>query len=191
MTREKTSPDVPTEPDDEVLVQAAKKNRAAFTPLYRRYAERVYRYVFSRVGDAAEAEDLVAQVFVDALVSLPNYRPQGRFAGWLFTLAYRRCADFHRKPKTEPLSEQTPAGGSNDPVEQVIRPETFRHLENLLAERSEEERELLRLHYAAGLVYREMADVLGSSEAAIKMAMSRLIQRMKSQWEVKHEFAER
>ena len=47
--------------DDEELVQAAQKSPSAFTPLYRRYVTKVYRYIYSRVGNVHETEDLTAQ----------------------------------------------------------------------------------------------------------------------------------
>jgi RNA polymerase sigma-70 factor, ECF subfamily len=173
--------------DDEALVRAAQKSPPAFTPLYRRYVTRVYRYVYSRVGNVHETEDLTAQVFTDAISALPKYQPQGNFAGWLFTFAYRRCADYHRKPTTIPLTEQFLAGAINDPVGQTEQQEIFDHLNQIMNNLDNQERELLRLHYAAKLSYREIANVLGRSEGAVKMAMSRLIHKMKAQWEVENE----
>lgn len=170
--------------DDEFLISQAKKNRSAFSPLFHRYAGRVYRYIYSRVGNACVAEDLTSQVFADAISALPSYRSQGQFAGWLFTLAYRRCADYHRQPLTESLSDQLLAGESLDPAAQALRRETSQRLERLLGELAEDELELLRLHFAGRLTYSEMAAVLGRSEGALKMAMMRLIKKMRMRWEV-------
>lgn len=184
----KTSTDLEeTDAEDDALVRSAIKNRAAFAPLYKRYVVRVYRYVYSRVGNVAEAEDLTAQVFEDAINSLTKYRSQGTFAGWLFTIAYRRCADYHRRPKTGIISEKLSGEFFSDPLEQVIHQENFRRLEKLLSELKEEERELLRLHFASRLTYRQIAQVLRRSEGAIKVAMSRLIQKLKSRWEAENE----
>lgn len=178
--------EINAEIEDEALVQQARKQRAAFAPLYQRYAARVYRYVYSRVGNAADAEDLTAQVFADALAALPRYRPRGHFAGWLFTLAYRRCADHHRRPTADALSEQLAGGSGDDPAEQALRHETFERLQQILSRLSVEENELLRLHYAAELNYRAIGRVLGRSEGAVKMSMSRLMKKLKTIWEVNH-----
>lgn len=176
-----------TATDDEFLVSLAKKNRAEFSSLFQRYAGRVYKYIYSRVGDACAAEDLTSQVFTDAISALSSYRSRGQFAGWLFTLAYRRCADFHRSPLTEALSDELLLGESPDPTAQVLHRETLQNLERLLAELAEDELELLRLHFAGRLSYPEMALVLGRSEGALKMAMMRLIQKMRARWEVMDE----
>jgi RNA polymerase sigma-70 factor (ECF subfamily) len=66
--------------DDSLIVRAARSDPAAFAPLYRRYVTRVYRYIYSRVGNNADAEDLTAQVFLAALEGLQRYHEQGNFA---------------------------------------------------------------------------------------------------------------
>ena len=64
--------------DDELALEA-RRTPAAFAALYRRYAVRVYRYLYGRVANRADAEDLTSQTFVQALEALPRYRPQGHF----------------------------------------------------------------------------------------------------------------
>ncbi len=60
---------------DARLVTAARQDRAAFVALYQRYLPRVYRYVYRRVGNRQDAEDVTASVFTEALESLD--RPGG------------------------------------------------------------------------------------------------------------------
>jgi len=55
---------------DARLVTAARQDRAAFVALYQRYLPRVYRYVYRRVGNRQDAEDVTASVFTEALESL-------------------------------------------------------------------------------------------------------------------------
>lgn len=66
--------------DDASLVKAARRDPAAFAALYRRHVTPVYRYLYSRVGNTADAEDLTAQVFTEALEGLGRYREVGSFA---------------------------------------------------------------------------------------------------------------
>ncbi|GAB4580098.1 MAG: hypothetical protein Fur0022_28370 [Anaerolineales bacterium] len=96
--------------DEEVLlVDAARQNPEAFDALYCRYLTPVYRYLYSRVQNRADAEDLTTQVFIEALEGLARYRDRGTFPAWLFTIARRRAIEYHRRKRLAKTRE--PAGG--------------------------------------------------------------------------------
>jgi RNA polymerase sigma-70 factor, ECF subfamily len=174
---------------DADLVRAARQERAAFAPLYRRYVTSIYRYIYSRVGHRADAEDLTSQVFSEAIAALDRYREEGHFAAWLFTIAARRIADHHRQNRPElPLelvAEQLTA--VHNPPAEVAQQETLRHLAQLVGQLPEDKQELLRLRFAAGLTYAQIGTVTERSEAAVKMAMNRLLKQLQQQWEDEHE----
>ncbi len=175
--------------DDDALVLAARHDPTYFTALYRRYAGRVYRYLYGKVGNQAESEDLTSQVFLEALKALPRYRPQGAFAAWLFTLARRRAIDRHRQDRGElPVDwlEET-AGAEPEPLLQAIRREDLRRLTHLFNRLGEDKQELIRLRYAAGLSYSEIGRILGTSQAAAGMAIHRTLQWFKEHWEDENE----
>ncbi len=173
--------------DDAALVKAAKRDCRAFAGLYRRYVTPVYRYLYSRVGDRACAEDLTSQVFAEALEALPGYHEHGRFSAWLFTIAHRRAADHHRRARQAlPLADGAGPAAQSDPLGAVLRQEALGRLAALIAGLDGEEQELLRLRFAGDLTYGEMAAALGRSEAAVKMATHRLLRRLEAAWEEQH-----
>lgn len=172
---------------DAALVQQAQCSPTAFAALYRRYVTRVYRYLYSRVGQAIEAEDLTAQTFTEALAGLERYREQGNFAAWLFTIARRRASDYYRQQRIAlPLDEMLdiPAADSDTPLAQVSHQETRQRLADLVAGLSEGEQELLRLRFAADLTYRQIGQLVGRSEDATKMAIHRLLHKLRAALEV-------
>ena len=139
--------------EDAALAKVARCDRAAFAALYRRYVTPVYRYLCSRVGNAGDAEDLTAQVFLEALEGLHSYRERGSFAGWLFTIARHKAADHHRRgspllPWDEALDNP---GDEEGPLARLVRQESLQQLGALVARWEEENQELLRLRFAAGL----------------------------------------
>ena len=175
----------PTIEDETVLIEAARNDPAVFSGLYRRYVTPVYRYLFKWVGNPAEAEDLTSQVFAEALEGLAHYREHGKFAAWLFTIARRKViAAYRRQRPTLPLDEaERVPGSAEDPLERAIQGEQLERMAVLFATLSEDQRELLRLRFTAGLGYTEIGVLLGRSEAAVKMAIYRLLRQMNEKWE--------
>ena len=171
--------------NDALLVKAARHDPVAFAALYRRYVTPIYRYLYSHVGNVADAEDLTAQTFVAALEGLPGYRERGNFAAWLFTIAHNKAADHHRQQHPQlPLDEalDSPRHGEN-PLASMMRKEALQRLSALVAGLEEDKQELLRLRFGGSLTYAQIAQVVGSSEGAVKMAVHRLLNRLEAGWE--------
>lgn len=81
-------------PDERQLIAAAQADPCRFAALYDLHFERVYAYVARRVGNRAEAEDVTAEVFQQALASLPRFEWRGApFAAWLYRIAANAIAD--------------------------------------------------------------------------------------------------
>lgn len=158
----------------------------SFGALYRQYLPAVYRYLYHRVGNAAEAEDLSAQTFTEALDGLMQGRFQtgGNFLAWLFTIARRRAADFYRQRPTAPLEEYP------DPEPALLtvleQREDLRRLKHLLAQLDENRQELLRLRFSAGLGFAEIALLEGKNEAAVKMSVYRALDWLREHWEAEN-----
>lgn len=163
------------------MVQAAQKDLAAFDQIYVTYADPVFRYLFSRVGRRAEAEDLTAQTFLAALEGLPKYRHQGRLAAWLFSIARNKAIDHFRRERTNTSLneiEERP-----DEKASVEIDGSKDQLSRLLVKLPEDELELLRLRYVAELEFPEIALVLKRNTDAVKKATYRLLARLQGEME--------
>jgi len=172
------------EEDEADLLAACQVDPAAFTSLYHYYVAAVYRYVYFRLGNQVDAEDLVSQVFLAALEGLPNYNHRGFFAAWLFGIARRKVADHYRKPRVDPLhSLAESASADPDPLSQIILGEELSALLALIARQPAADQEMLRLRYAAGLSFEQIAAILRRSPAAVKMSLYRLLTRLGKQLE--------
>ena len=171
--------------DDAALVRAANRDRSAFAALYRRYVDRIYRYVYSKVGLKTDAEDLTSRIFTEALEGLDGYREQGEFSAWLFTIAHRRIVDhYRRKRPTQPLDQAIDVESDDpNPPAQLAHNEQLEHLARLVEGLDEEKQELLRLRFAGELTYREIGEIVRRSEDAVKMAIHRLLRRLEEAWE--------
>jgi RNA polymerase sigma-70 factor (ECF subfamily) len=173
--------------DELALVRAAQTDAQSFGILYDRYVQRVYRYCYYRTSNAADAEDLTAQIFLAALEALPRYRQDGHFAAWLFSIARKKVADFHRRKPHEPLDETTLPPIHTDMDLDMEKSQRRERLLRMIKSLAEDERELIHLRYVAELPFAEIARALKKNEDAVKKMLYRLIARMKSELEADHE----
>jgi len=161
--------------DDMDLARRAASDPQAFTELYHRYLNGIYRYHLARTGHIQEAEDLTAQTFLTALESLRSFRGQGSFAAWLFGIASHKLADHYRRSRVELPLEQAEQLHSPIPLpeETVLQRLELRRVARVLKLISPERAEALVLCLFGGLSLAEAARIVGKSEAAVKMLVHR------------------
>lgn len=183
-----SSPASLEKPDEILLIQAARRDPAAFGELYQLYVEPVYRYLYSKLGSVPEAEDLTAQTFMAAFENFHHFRQDDRFAPWLFTIARNKAMDYFRraKPALE-LDPESPIASGEDVLAQVIQSEQAQALARQIRLLDEDEQELLRLRYLADMTYAEIARVLKRGEQAVKKKIYRLLTTLRSRLEVSHD----
>jgi RNA polymerase sigma-70 factor (ECF subfamily) len=176
------------EPEEINLIRAARKDPKAFDGLYLRYVEPVFRYLYSRLGNVHEAEDITAQTFLVAFESFDRFRQDGHFASWLFTIAHNKAMDHFRQRKdTTPIDEINEIPLESDPLNGVIQSEQAAALSKLIRALTEEDRELLRLRFLAAMSFPEIAHILHRNEEAVKKSVYRLLARLHDQLEVPYE----
>jgi RNA polymerase sigma-70 factor (ECF subfamily) len=165
--------------DDADLVARAQADRQAFALLYRRYLDPVHQYCYRRLGSREAAEDATSLVFTKAFASLPMYRA-GSFRSWLFAIAYHVITDDLRARHV--VAELDAAAEVPDreptPEEVVIAAESHSSIVRLLDHLPSSQRRVVELRLA-GLTGREVADVLGCSLAAAKIAQVRAYSKLR------------
>jgi RNA polymerase sigma-70 factor (ECF subfamily) len=171
--------DDPTE--EAMLIEAAQQNPAAFETLYRHWVIPLYHYVYVRVGNTADAEDITSQVMLSAYQGLPRYQHRGFFAGWLFTIARNQTWRWLAREKREvPFTDVPISNPEADLANSISKMQEIKRLREIVFALPENERELIYLRYVACLRFADMGVVLNRSEAAIKKALYRLQRRMYS-----------
>lgn len=165
-------------------IEAAKKNPAAFEPLYLRYRARVYHYLRARLRSDEDATDLTQQVFLQALDALPRYRQRGiPIVVWLFRIAHHAAINansrYHSCVSWDALPEIFHPVSASNPEDAVLHQEMLAHLKSMLASLSPDKRELLALRFAAGLNAPQIAAIVGKKPEAVKKQINRLIHQFK------------
>jgi RNA polymerase sigma-70 factor (ECF subfamily) len=163
------------EPDDRTLIEAAQRQRSYFADLYEQNFDRVYAFIARRAANREEAEDLTAEVFHQALVSLKNFKWQGApFISWLYGIAANvLAAHWHRIGRNPgQLSEDWEQGG-NDEIER--RAMLAELVESLLPD----QRTVIVRRFIEQRSIQEVAQELGRSEGAIKQLQLRALENLR------------
>lgn len=165
--------------DEAELIARAKSDSHAFGPLYERYVDRIYRYIYRRIGDHEEAEDLTAQTFQQALAALPAYEWRGvPFSAWLYRIAGNLVIRHRRIHGREVTMEHVERivddrGSFDDPLEAILRQSSSDQLLNAMQSLSFDQRRALILKYSHGLKNHEVGTLMNRSEGGVKQLVHR------------------
>lgn len=150
----------------------------------------VVRYCRARLGRTGggyhSADDVAQEVCLGVLSALPRFRDQGRpFSAFVFAIAAHKVADAQRvavrtsmvSAVDPPLDRPDPAPG---PEQRALATDLARRLSTLLGHLSDTQREIVVLRVAVGLTAEEVGEVLGMSAAAVRVAQSRALARLRT-----------
>lgn len=162
------------------LIEKAKEDAEAFGELYQRYVDRIYNYIFYRTGSEEDAQDLTAHTFYKALTHIGRYRERGApFAAWLYRIAHNAVANWHRDNSrwTElPLEGLTfhdqPERAPDSAAEHWERQQA---LSQAMRRLHPDRQTLLILKFSEGLSNRQIGEIMGRSEGAIKSLYHRAL----------------
>jgi RNA polymerase sigma-70 factor (ECF subfamily) len=176
--------DVEADSDAQMMLKVAAGDRKAFAVLFDRYHPSVARFAFRFVGDRERAEELTQDIFVKLYRNAKGYKPTAKFKTFLFRVASNHCLNEVRRGeyRVEHTTTETEedggglelAGGEGDRPDQAL---AGRELERAVGEAlkgmSERERAAFTMCRFEGMAYRDIAEALEASEAAVKSLIHR------------------
>jgi RNA polymerase sigma-70 factor (ECF subfamily) len=165
--------DLEREPlDENALIEKAKQDRKAFGKLYELHIDRIYNYVYYRVGNSHDAEDLTARVFFRAIQHIHNYQEQGvPFSAWLYRIARNMLANWYRdnsKRQMISLDSIRQQHAVDDPESTTEIQEDRDALLAGILRLPPDRQELLILKYVERMSNAEIGQIMRRSEGAIK-----------------------
>ncbi len=179
-----------TVPERELVDRAVRGDPDATAALLTSIRPGVVRYCRARLGGVAgaytTADDVSQEVCLAILRALPRFRDEGRpFAAFAFGIAAHKVADAQRAA-TRDLA-LAPVDGLRDqpdgapgPEQQALAADLTRRLARLLRCLSDTHREIIVLRVAVGLSAEEVGAILDMSAAAVRMAQSRALSRLRA-----------
>ena len=150
--------------------------------LYEEYYDKLAHYVYVRIGNREEAEDIAGEVFLKALKSLESYKEQGiPMQGWLFRIAHNLTVDYIRKAdkrRTVPIDSVILTGEDN-PVDAAEKNIEFERVTEAMKELTIEQREVINLRFFGGFTSKEVGDILSKSDGAVREMQRAAIEKIR------------
>lgn len=145
-----------------------------FEKTYTAYGPALYRFCRMQMGNVADAEDVLQEVFCKRLYRAPDFTSAEQERRWLFRVAVNQCRDeLRRKHRTDTaLTNDLPAPAGAD-----------LGLWELVRTLPENQRTVIHLHYAEGWTVEEIAKILGTTVPAVKMRLKRGRDTLRREWE--------
>jgi RNA polymerase sigma-70 factor (ECF subfamily) len=169
------------------LAQALQGDVDAFGELVRLFERPVYNLAYRMLSNSKEAEDVAQEAFLKAYMNLHRYDPQRSFKTWLLSITSNHCIDMLRKRRLTWLSiedEQLPphpalvSAPQANPEAMALTHELSQQIQILLDHLPEEYRVVVILRYWNDLSYAEIAEMLSTTESAIKSRLFRARQSL-------------
>ena len=168
------------------LVARAKDDPEAFGQLYERYVEKIYNYVYYRTGNHHDAEDLTAKAFYQALKHVHRYVDRGLpFSAWLYRIAHNLVANWHRdhsRRQVIALDEIALFSSRPSPEDRLELEDDQRRLLRLIRRMPDDRQQLLILKFVEQMSNRDIAQIMGRSEGAIKSLYHRTLLALRDAW---------
>jgi len=175
---------------ESALVEQARSDPTAFGSLYEHYVDRIYAYIYRRVGNTQDAEDLTARTFYRALDRLETYEDRGLpFGAWLFRIAHNLVANWHRdhgRRRFLPLDKLWGYGSTIQTPDVMVELEERREaLWSAINRLPKERRDLLLYKFSNRLSNLEIGALMDKSESAVKSLYFRTLASLRSDLEAR------
>ena len=160
-----------------------RKDAGAFAELYDIYVSAVYRFVFLKVSNKEEAEDITSEVFMRAWdYMIDTASPAvGSFRALIYSIARNRIIDFYRDRARRKECALTDVGDIHIRADLHLAVDVGMETDRVLVlmkRLKDEYQEIIHLNHVAGLSIREIAKVLGKSSGSVRVTLHRAVKKM-------------
>lgn len=166
------------------LADKAKYDKEAFGELYDYFFPRVYSFIFGRVKNAGQTDDIISTTFTKVFMRLNDYDSgRGAFSTWIFRIAVNEMNNLFRAQKK--LNEAgweeffDPADGRNTPEQQMLADEGSKSLLLALDKLSGREKRVVSLKYFTGVSNKEIAEMENMTANNVGVVLHRALDKLK------------
>lgn len=163
-------------------IEIAKTDPRQFAPLYKKYHEAIFRYIYKRVDEEESAYDITSCVFVKAISNLPKYEFRGvPFSSWLFRIAKSELYQSFRdnKAKRTVSIDSVSIAQIIDDINEDYSEEQRLKLMQILPQLKEQQLQLIEMRFFEKRSFREIGEIIGMTENNAKVKTFRALVKLK------------
>lgn len=179
--------------EKELVKTVLSGDERAVEEFYQRHFPKVANYVFGKIDNPFDAQEVIQDIFVSAIDCLPTFSFKSSLSTWLFGIAKHEVVDYYRKKKIKTILFsrlsflETLADRALGPEEEMIEQEIKVQIKLVLSRLSEGYRQILRLKYMQGYSVAQVANVLGISSKAAESRLTRARLAFREAWVMESE----
>jgi len=170
--------------EEKVIIELAKKDMKNFAPLYDKYYEQIFRYIYQRLNSKQTAFDVTSQVFLKAMTKLSTYEYRGLpFTSWLYRIAKSELNNqFTKDKKSRTINiKDEHIKDLFDDFEEPVNNENLRDkLINALSMLKENNLMLIEMRYFEKRSIKEIGEILEITENNAKVKLNRALDKLKA-----------
>lgn len=173
----------PYEREEDLATALVSLDPGAWRQLFHEHHQRIYNYACLRTGNTADAEDIAANVFVEAVKGINRFQYRGApVAAWLFRIAHNETVDhLKRRRRTATTSLENPeAADELQARDEIGQAEDWRDVREAMGTLKQEHRDVLMLRLVEGQNVAETAALLGKTEGAVKVMQMRALRALRT-----------
>jgi RNA polymerase sigma-70 factor (ECF subfamily) len=174
-----------TDNEKQLLDSAIRGEASAFGLLYDKYQPKLFRFIFLKVSQREEAEDLTHQVFLSAWQNIETFEDQGLpLSSWLYKIARNKVIDFYRTKKQitsiESIPDEILSISTENQLDTKIGVETvYKALQKLPSDYQE----IILMRFIEGLSPTEISKITGKNNGAVRVLQFRALRQLKKSLE--------
>jgi len=172
-------------PDPFLLARAIQGDAEAFGDLYERYLDEIQRYVFYRVANRFDAEDLTETVFLKAWEALPSFESSiVNLRAWLYRIAHNVVVDHYRSAReTTELSPKYLHDRHPSPEHQIQDRDLRQQLTDMIKSLDPNLQQVIVCRFVSGLSHAETGQIMGIKEGHVRVLQLRALQKLRQMLE--------
>jgi RNA polymerase sigma-70 factor (ECF subfamily) len=173
--------------DAQLMLRYAGGDARAFDALYEAHRRALWRFIRRSVPDVAATDDVFQECWSRVIAHRESYRPEARFATWLYRIAHNCCMDHWRRSGRRSARETandeavlaTRGDASAEPLEEVLQGEAGERLTAALARLPQEQRDAFLLYVEGGLSVVEIGEAPGVNPETAKSRLRYAVTKLK------------